>query len=83
MKFNKKLLAIIALILSSCVLSYAQKTDSYFDTKAEINYESLKAGLYNPPEEAQMRTWWFWMNGIAPKNNHKPSGYYEWRCDEV
>ncbi len=45
------------------------KEISYFDTRTEINYESLKEGFYNAPKEAKMRTWWFWMSGIANKKS--------------
>ncbi|GAH36109.1 unnamed protein product, partial [marine sediment metagenome] len=71
MKFNKKIIVTIAVILSVQLLSCTQKEKevSYFDTNAEINYKSLKAGFYNVPQEAKMRTWWFWMNGTATKKS--------------
>ena len=61
----------LTIILSLQLLSCApdKKEVSYFDTRAEINYESLKAGFYDVPQEAKMRTWWFWMSGIATKKS--------------
>lgn len=71
MKFNNKTILTTAFILIACVLSCAQKTDeiSCFDTRSGINYERLKEGFYDVPEEAKMRTWWFWMSGIATKKS--------------
>lgn len=71
MKIYKTIIYTTVVVLSACVLSCAQKTKeiSYFDTRSEINYESLKEGFYNIPEEAKMRTWWFWMSGIATKKS--------------
>lgn len=31
--------------------------------------QKLKQGFYNVPQEAKMRAWWFWMNGIATKKS--------------
>ncbi|HSH19195.1 MAG TPA: glycosyl hydrolase [Draconibacterium sp.] len=71
MKINKKLTQSILIVLSLQFLCCTKnkKEVSYFDTLAKINYESLKEGFYNVPQEAQMRTWWFWMNGIATKKS--------------
>ena len=52
-------------LLASC----QQKESTYFDTRSDIDYESLKKGFYDVPEEAKMRTWWFWMSGIATKKS--------------
>lgn len=41
----------------------------YFETRPDIKYNTLKAGFYNVPQEAKMRVWWFWMNGIATKKS--------------
>ena len=62
---------IVTVILTAYFLSCAQKQKevSYFDTRSEINYESLKEGFYNVPQEAKMRVWWFWMSGIATKKS--------------
>ena len=40
-----------------------------FDTQPDISYQKLKEGFYDVPKEAKMRTWWFWMNGIATKKS--------------
>lgn len=71
MKFYKNTILTAAVIFIACVLSCAQqqKESSYFDTSSDINYESLKKGFYDAPEEAKMRTWWFWMSGIATKKS--------------
>ena len=52
-------------LLASC----QQRESTYFDTRSDINYESLKKGFYTVSEEAKMRTWWFWMSGIATKKS--------------
>jgi hypothetical protein len=61
MLFYKKNILTIAVILIAWVLSCTQKREeiSYFDTQANINYQKLKEGFYDVPEEAKMRTWWF------------------------
>jgi hypothetical protein len=71
MNFNRKLVAIATFILTACFLSCAQeqKEDLYFDTHADIDYKELKDGFHDVPQEAKMRTWWFWMNGIATKKS--------------
>lgn len=69
MNLKLKTIATIALIFSNCLLSFAQKTDSYFDTQAKIDYQNLKEGFHNIPQHAKMRVWWFWMNGIATKQS--------------
>jgi hypothetical protein len=52
-------------LLASC----QENESTYFDTRSDINYESLKRGFYDVPEDAKMRTWWFWMNGMATKKS--------------
>ncbi|HEC43963.1 MAG TPA: glycoside hydrolase family 2 [Bacteroides sp.] len=71
MYFHTKLIAISTVVLTVLLLGCTQKQQevSYFDLLAEINYDSLKAGFYNVTQEAKMRTWWFWMNGIATKES--------------
>ena len=71
MNYNKNLIAIVTVILTACFLSCAQKQKevSYFDTHANIDYLELKEGFYNVPQEAKMRAWWFWMNGVATKKS--------------
>ena len=71
MKINRKIVKGLVFILSVQLLSCTQKQKkvSYFDTQAEIDYESLKEGFYNVPQEAKMRIWWFWMSGIATKKS--------------
>jgi hypothetical protein len=71
MKIHKIIVKTLIMLLSTKLLSCTQyrKEVSYFDTRSEINYESLKEGFYNVPQEAKMRTWWFWMSGIATKKS--------------
>ncbi|NQU51262.1 MAG: glycoside hydrolase family 2, partial [Bacteroidetes bacterium] len=71
MKQLSILLLLSFLFLTSCSQEQKeeQKELSYFDTRTEINYENLKAGFYDVPKEARMRTWWFWMNGVATKQS--------------
>ena len=70
MKKNFILITVVAILLvhfTSC--AQKQKEVSYFDTQPNIDYQKLKEGFYNIPQEAKMRTWWFWMSGIATKNS--------------
>jgi hypothetical protein len=72
MNFSHKITAIVlSIILTATFWGCAQKQEEigYFDTQAEINYDSLKTGFYHVPQEARMRTWWFWMNGTASKKS--------------
>ena len=71
MRFFKKPVRLIAVILSLQLLGFAQKPKevSYFDTHPNIDYKQLKAGFNNVPQEAKMRAWWFWMSGIATKKS--------------
>jgi hypothetical protein len=71
MKFFVKSLRLIGVILSLQLLGCTQKPKevSYFDTQPNIDYQKLKEGFNNVPQEAKMRTWWFWMNGIATKKS--------------
>ena len=54
-------------ILSGC--SQNHEETSYFDTQPVIDYQKLREGFQNVPQEARMRFWWFWMNGIATKKS--------------
>lgn len=67
----KNLITVVTIVLTSLFFSCAQKQKevSYFDTQPDINYQNLKEGFYNVPQEAKMRTWWFWMSGIATKKS--------------
>lgn len=71
MNLNNTVLALITFLLTAPFRGCSEKREeiSYFDTRSEISYEDLKAGFYEPPQEAKMRTWWFWMNGIATKKS--------------
>ncbi len=71
MKFNKNSIITVAAVLTLLVFSCTQKQkgSSYFATKPTINYQKLKEGFYDVPQEAKMRVWWFWMNGVATKKS--------------
>jgi hypothetical protein len=71
MGFFKKPVELIAVILCLHLLgcTQTQKDVSYFDTQPNIDYQKLKEGFNNVPQEARMRTWWFWMSGNATKKS--------------
>jgi len=71
MNLKKIVIQILGIILVIQLISCTQKQKetSYFDTQPNIDYQSLKAGFYNVPQEAKMRVWWFWMSGIATKKS--------------
>jgi hypothetical protein len=71
MNFNKNSAIIFTIILAFQFISCIQKQKevSYFDTNVNIDYQALKEGFYKVPQEAKMRTWWFWMNGVATKKS--------------
>lgn len=59
----------IILILQLISCTPEQQEVSYFATQPTINYQKLKEGFNNVPQEAKMRVWWFWMNGVATKKS--------------
>jgi hypothetical protein len=59
----------IVLILQLISCTPERKEVSYFDTQPTIDYQKLKEGFNNVPQEAKMRVWWFWMNGVATKKS--------------
>jgi hypothetical protein len=71
MNFNKNLILLVIIILTSPFLIFAQKKNKFtnFDIQPNIDYQKLKTGFYDVPQEAKMRAWWFWMNGLATKQS--------------
>ncbi|MCP4309627.1 MAG: glycoside hydrolase family 2 [Bacteroidetes bacterium] len=71
MKFHHNIIAIISVLLTAffCACEQSGKEASAFDTRARIDYRTLKEGFHHVPREARMRTWWFWMNGTATKRS--------------
>lgn len=71
MIFIKNPMILTALILSLQLLrcTHKQKESSCFDIHPNIDYQELKSGFYHVPQEAKMRAWWFWMNGLATKKS--------------
>ena len=71
MNRTKRVIRIIGiiLILQQISCTQNQKEVSYFATHPNIDYQKLKEGFYNVPQDAKMRTWWFWMNGVATKKS--------------
>ena len=65
--FKVVLTIVIISIFPGC--KQKQNVDSYFITQPYVDYQKLKEEFYNVPEEAKMRSWWFWMNGIATKKS--------------
>ena len=59
----------ITCLFTVFVLSCTQHNGDDFHTRQDIDYEVLKAGFYDVPQEDRMRTWWFWMSGIATKKS--------------
>ena len=66
---NYKIL--IAIVLNMQLINCNQKhyESTYFETRPNIDYQKLKQGFNNVPQEAKMRVWWFWMSGIATKES--------------
>ncbi|MCG6191338.1 glycosyl hydrolase [Maribellus maritimus] len=60
----------ILCILSSCnpKISNTNHFD-YLKTDTSIDYKKLKEEFVNPPDQAKMRMWWRWMNGLATKES--------------
>jgi hypothetical protein len=71
MNLNKVVIRTLGIVIILLQISCTQKQKevSYFDTQPNIDYQELKEGFYNIPQEAKMRTWWFWMNGIATEES--------------
>ncbi len=60
---------LMACLAGSCSPADDHSAISYFDTQPAIDYKKLRAGFQDVPQEAMMRTWWFWMSGMATKKS--------------
>ncbi|MDD4191908.1 MAG: glycosyl hydrolase, partial [Mangrovibacterium sp.] len=61
-------------ILLSIHISCSRKSNDrrhldYLKTNTSIDYNNLVKGFHNPPDQARMRVWWRWMNGLATKES--------------
>lgn len=45
----------------------AQLNSQSLKTSDDISYEGLHNGFVNPPQDAKLRCYWWWLNGIATK----------------
>jgi hypothetical protein len=46
---------------------YGQNLDYSLKPVKDISYNQLKKGFENPPNEAKVRAYWWWLNGMATK----------------
>ena len=59
-----RVIAIWVLLAGSYAL--AQSTSTALDTHRSVE-ASLRAGFLDPPQEAKLRTYWWWLNGYTTK----------------
>ena len=57
----------ILLFLFSILTACQQKNPGLIDRT--VSYSQLKNGFENPPAEAKMRCYWWWLNGMATKES--------------
>ncbi|MUH36981.1 glycoside hydrolase family 2 [Zobellia amurskyensis] len=63
----KILIPYIALLLWG--LGYGQQLNYSLNTISDLSYADIKKGFKNPPNEAKMRSYWWWLNGMATKTS--------------
>lgn len=53
----------------ACLTSTAQKLDYSLHTSDTIPYAVVEKGFVNPPAEARLRCYWWWLNSMATKES--------------
>lgn len=48
-------------------VGYGQQLDYSLKVVDDLGYSEIKAGFENPPNEAKVRSFWWWLNGMATK----------------
>lgn len=57
-------------LLCLLVVHHSRGQDEYrFHTIKDVPYEQMKDGFKNPPDEAKVRAYWWWLNGMATKES--------------
>jgi len=58
---------LLLIFLLASLLSTAQQKNIF--TNTSVPYPELKAGFANPPNEARLRCYWWWLNSMATKES--------------
>ena len=58
---------LLGILLLASLLSTAQQKNIF--TNISVPYPELKAGFANPPAEARLRCYWWWLNSMATKES--------------
>jgi hypothetical protein len=53
----------------ACVPTIAQKLDYSLRSTDTISYSAIKKGFKQPPPEARLRCYWWWLNSMATKES--------------
>lgn len=61
-------LIMLAFVLLISLLLTAQSQNIIF-TNTSVDYPELKSGFANPPAEARLRCYWWWLNSMATKES--------------
>jgi hypothetical protein len=64
----KKVL-IFFLLANTTIGSWGQESSSAFGTRYLIDYNQLEDGFVNPPSEARLRCYWWWLNSMVTKGS--------------
>ncbi len=61
---------LIPFLLSGFIVTAGKAQSNYnMQTDKTVNYNQLKSGFQNPPEESKLRCYWWWLNGMATKES--------------
>ena len=60
---------IISLIAASLFVASGRAEDDSLVTSTMVDYDRLKSGFVNPPQESRLRCFWFWQYGVATKES--------------
>ena len=56
-------------ILLATLMGSGQPQSNSIQTSRSINYQQLESGYANPPAEARLRCYWWWLNSMATKES--------------
>jgi len=69
LKMNPSDMTVCLLLLAGVFGAQAGAVDYVLGTDTRVDYESLKSGFSNPPEESKLSCFWFWQCGLVTKES--------------
>ena len=68
LSMNKKIRqCIVVFLFLKLYTGYSQELNYNLNVVNEISYENIKKGFESPPNEAKVRSYWWWLNSMATK----------------